>query len=402
MTPITMNDAIEIVVSHSPAVSRISKGLRHAFGRVAAEDIDARRDQPPFASSAMDGYAIIKPDAPSGWEDTFVAVGESQAGARFRGVLAKGEAVRIFTGAPVPEAATAVVLQENAIVADGGIRFEKDASTDKPHIRSQGHDFHQGDILITAGERLDAWRLALAAAAGRGSLLLAKRPRIAILTTGNELVPPGGEAGTDQIFESNSVALCSLVTQWGGKPRVHGIGPDDAEVLIGRIASIDADLIVTVGGASVGDYDLVKPALARLGFRALFEKVNVRPGKPTSFGRLQDDRLVLGLPGNPGACLTMAQLLLKPFIRAALGQARDSASCLPLGSAVPANGPREAYLRAQLACSPQGQTVVHPFADQDSAMIRNFAEADVLIKRPANALCADIGECVPVIPLERL
>ncbi len=402
MTPITISDAIEIVVSHAPAVSRISRSLRHAFGRVAAEDIEARRDQPPFASSAMDGYAIIKPDAPTGWEDSFVAVGESQAGARFRGVLAKGEAVRIFTGAPVPEAATAVVLQENAIVADGGIRFAKYASTDKPHIRSQGHDFRQGDILITAGERLDAWRLSLAAAAGRSSLLVAKRPKIAILTTGNELVSPGGEAGPDQIFESNSVALCSLVTQWGGKARFHGIGLDDAEGLIGRVASIDADLVVTVGGASVGDYDLVKPALSRLGFRALFDKVNVRPGKPSSFGRLQDGRLVLGLPGNPGSCLTIAQLLLKPFIRAALGQAPDATSCLPLGSRLPANGPREAYLRARLACSLQGSKVVYPFADQDSALIRSFAQADVLIKRPANALCADIGECVPVIPLERL
>jgi molybdopterin molybdotransferase len=172
--------------------------------------------------------------------------------------------------------------------------------------------------------------------------------------------------------------------------------------LVDRIASIEADLIVTVGGASVGDYDLVKPALHRLGFKPDFDKIHVRPGKPTSFGRLVDGRLVLGLPGNPGSCLVMAQLLLKPFIRAALGQIRESASFLQLGSRLPANGPREAYLRAQVTSDSCGKTIVNPLPDQDSALISTFAQADVLIRRSANAPCADAGEPVPVIELERL
>jgi molybdopterin molybdotransferase len=350
----------------------------------------------------MDGYAIIPPDDWSAEASVFTVIGESQAGARYGGTLAGGQAVRIFTGAPVPLGATAVVLQENVTRQGDQIVINRDGQRDKSHIRPAAQDYASGDTLLSTGERLDAWRLSLAASAGRARLKVARKPRIAIVCTGNELVPPGDPVREDEIFESNSIALVTLVNAWGAKPIFAGLGRDDLPALTARLAAIEADLIVTVGGASVGDYDLVKPALKSLGYIADFERVDLRPGRPTSFGTLPNGTPVLGLPGNPASALVCAQLFLKTFIDNALGRRPAPEMCLPLAADLAATGPREAFLRAKLVIDSLGRAALHPFSDQDSALIQIFAGAAALIRRPANAPAVAAGDWVQFIPLDRL
>jgi len=402
MKAVSVDEALGFVVGRAPSPVVRSRALSRCAGRVLAEAVRAVRDQPPFVSSAMDGYAIIRPETRADDTLTFTVVGESQAGAAYKGRLGAGEAVRIFTGAPVPETATAVVIQENVIREGDRIRLNSDDWKDKSHIRPAAQDFNRGDTILTAGQRLDAWRLSLAASAGQASLRVARKPRIAILCTGNELVPPGQLVRDDQIFESNSIALITLVRAWGGKALFHGLGRDDLAALTARLKEMRADLIVTVGGASVGDYDLVKPALKTLGYVPDFERIDLRPGRPTSFGVLPDGRPVLGLPGNPASALVCAQLFLKAFIEAALGRPPALPASLPLEGDLAANGPREAFLRAQIVTDAAGRSALRPFSDQDSALIQIFARSGALIRRPPGAPAAKAGDWLPFLPLERL
>jgi molybdopterin molybdotransferase len=393
-------EAVEIVRIGGLTLPGEAVRLGEALGRVLAVAVLATRDQPPFRSSAMDGYATRRSDLA---RETLAVIGESAAGARFETGVGEGQAVRIFTGAPVPDDCDTVVIQENTEKTEVGIRLLPDAAKARgDNIRPKGGDFRTGDMLLSMGERLDAWRLSLAAAAGCAELKVTTRPRIAVLCTGDELVLPGQTPGPDQIFESGSLALMALIEQWGGTGFYLGVQGDGEAAITEAVRHAEADLIVTVGGASVGDYDLVKPALKVLGLELEFETLNLRPGKPTAFGRLADGRRTLSLPGNPASAFVVAQLLLKPWIEASLGmEARSPFVKAVLSNDVGPAGPRETYMRARIETSDDGRSMVTPFLDQDSSLVTVFARANALLRLPANAEAQSAGTVVEVIPLNR-
>jgi molybdopterin molybdotransferase len=401
MRNLSIEDARARMLAHARPLGSQSVAIEQAHGRVLAEPVDAIRDQPPFDGSAMDGWAIRLADAAAA-EVRLDIVGESAAGHGHAGGVGPGQAVRIFTGAAIPAGADTVVIQENAQRLDGQVRLGP-IEGGPDNIRSRGGDFRAGDRLLDAGQRLDAWRLSLAAAAGRGTLSVARRPRIAVLCTGEELVRPPQAPGPWQIYESGSVALCALIEAWGGAPHRLAAARDEQDAVVDAVSDLEADLIVTVGGASVGDYDIVKPALGRLGLTMAVETVNIRPGKPTWFGTLADGRRVLGLPGNPASALVCAELFLKPLIRALLGadpepRFRPARLLEPLT----ANGPRVHLMRVLLGHADDGAVTVRPLADQDSSLVTVYAQADGLLRRPAGAPAADVGAVVEVLRLDRL
>ncbi|MFT4250910.1 MAG: molybdopterin molybdotransferase MoeA, partial [Caulobacter sp.] len=316
-----------------------SVALSDAIGRALAREIVADRHQPPFDASAMDGWAIRRADY--GVVQDFAIVGESAAGRAYPGVLEAGQAVRIFTGAPLPSGADLVLIQEEATRDGDVVRFAA-VEDPKANVRPAGGDFRAGDRLLEAGVRIDPWRLSLAAAAGRDRLEVARRPKVAILATGDELVAPGGAPAPDQIFESGSFSLAALITAWGGEAVKLAPAADSVDAIAEAVRDAAVDLVVTIGGASVGDYDLVKPAMARLGLSLRVQTIAVRPGKPTWFGTLADGRRVLGLPGNPASALVCAELFLRPLLAALAGA--DAAlpfTAARLAAPLPANGPRE-------------------------------------------------------------
>ncbi len=387
MPAVTVDEAIGCIVAAAPITGARQLSLARAHDRVLATEVVALRDHPPFHASAMDGYAVTS-DA-----TTLRVIGESRAGAAFTGRVNAGEAVRVFTGAPVPDGTIAVILQENITRHDDVITVV--ATDTKPHLRTTGQDFAAGEAVLKAGDRLDALRLALAAASGAGHVHVRKKPRILCLGTGDELVPPGHKPTGDQVFESVSFALLALARTWGAKAKWLGVHADNAGDLARTIGGGEADLIVTVGGASVGDYDVVRPALRSLGFEAAFDKVDMKPGRPASFGRLKDGTHVLCLPGNPGTALVCAHLFLRTFISAALAETIDlSPRFLPSATDLPANGGRETFLRGRREAGG-----VATLADQDAALIKSFARADVLIRRRAEAPAVAAGHPVEVIYL---
>ncbi|KSB91543.1 molybdenum cofactor biosynthesis protein MoeA [Caulobacter vibrioides] len=373
--------------------------LPRAVGRVLAQDVVADRHQPPFDASAMDGWAIRRADYDPA--RAFAVAGESAAGRAYPRTVQAGEAVRIFTGAPVPAGADLVVIQEEATRDGDRVTFAA-GEAPKSNIRPAGGDFRSGDRLLEAGVRIDPWRLSLAAAAGRADLSVARRPKVAILATGDELVAPGGAPAPDQIFESGSFSLAALIEAWGGQAVKLAPAADSVDAIAAAVADAAVDLVVTVGGASVGDYDLVKPAMQRLGLDLRVQTIAVRPGKPTWFGFLEDGRRVLGLPGNPASALVCAELFLRPLLAALSGA--DPA--LPFGVArlaasLPGNGPREHWMRAARAIDAEGRVTVTPFPDQDSSLVGVFARADALVMRPAGAAPAQAGDLVVTLPLAR-
>lgn len=390
---LTVEDARARMLGAAVRTAVHSLPLSEADGLTLAEDIHAVRDQPPFDASAMDGWAVIG-DPEEG--QALDIVGESAAGRGYDGVLQAGQAVRIFTGAAVPAGATRVIIQEDTERDGNVVRIARPPSPGR-NIRAAGGDFRAGTLLLGAGTRLDPWRLSLAAAAGRDRLTVSEPPRIAILATGEELVSPGGHPGPFQIFESGSAGLVPMIARWGGL--AHRLSParDDEDAIAAAVAGADAELIVTVGGASVGDYDLVKPALKRLGLELRVETINVRPGKPTWFGILGDGRRVLGLPGNPASAFVCAELFLKPLIAAMSGGAAGPLmEPAILAEDLPAAGPREHWMRAILG--PDG---VRALPDQDSSLVTVFAAADALLRRRANAPAARAGEVVEILRLNR-
>ncbi len=368
--------------------------LGDADGRVLAEAIAAIRDQPPFDASAMDGWAVKRADV--GHETRLAIVGESAAGRGYDPIMRTGQAVRIFTGAPVPAGADLVIIQENAQHEGDLVRLGP-AGEGGTNIRPRGGDFRAGATLLDAGVRLDPWRLSLAAAAGRAEVRVAGRPRVAVLATGEELAAPGSDAGPFQIYESGGAGLLPMIRRWGGLSTRLAPAGDTLEAIVAAVRDIDAEVIVTVGGASVGDYDLVKPAMATLGLELDVESVNVRPGKPTWFGRLGDGRLVLGLPGNPASAFVCAELFLKPLILALQGDVRPHRmETARLAVDQPANGPREHWMRASI-----GSDGLTPFPDQDSSLVTVFAAADALVRRLPAAPAAAAGEIVDILRLDR-
>jgi molybdopterin molybdotransferase len=369
--------------------------LDDCAGRVLAEPVIAARDQPPFDASAMDGWAV------RGEGPRLRIAGESAAGHGYRSPLGVGEAVRIFTGAPVPAGAERVVIQEEA-ERDGEALTIAAAAGAPRFIRPRGGDFRQGAMLLEPGQRLDPWRMALAAAAGRATLAVSVRPTVVLLATGEEIVLPGAEPGPDQIFESAGPALATLARRWGASPRALKVEGDHEDAIAAAVAGSGGDLVVTVGGASVGDHDLVKPALARLGLALEVETVRLRPGKPTWFGTLADGRRVLGLPGNPASALVCAELFLKPLLMAMQGA--DPSLTLArarLAAPLPAAGPREHWARARLAWDEAGLAAT-PMTDQDSSLVTIFAQAGGLIRQAAGSDAQPAGAMVNVLMLDRL
>lgn len=370
-----------------------SVALAEADGRVLAQPVIAHRDQPPFDASAMDGWAVHRADLTA--EASLKIVGESAAGHGYVQPLRPGEAVRIFTGAPVPAGADLVVIQEEATREGDTVRLGP--AGQPTHIRPRGGDFQAGETLLAAGLKLDPWRLSLAAAAGQAALSLARRPRIVLLATGEELAQPGEVPGAFQIYESGGVGLAAMIRRWGGEAHRLAATGDNIQAIAEAVREVEADLIVTVGGASVGDHDLVKPALETLGLELAVGTVNIRPGKPTWFGALGDRRLVLGLPGNPASAFVCAELFLKSLVLAMQG-ADPEPRLEPVRLAQPlsANGPREHWARARLG--PDGASA---FADQDSSLVTVFAQAAALLRRAAKAPAAAAGDLVEILRLDR-
>jgi molybdopterin molybdotransferase len=397
------------LISVDEALARILDGVAptepeivpilDAAGRVLAEDVAAKLAQPPFTASAMDGYAVSSSDL-TAIPARLKVVGTSAAGRGHRDRLAAREAVRIFTGAPLPEGADTVVIQENT-ERDGDDVIVREPAKPMANVRARGSDFAEGQIRLHTGRILDAHALTLAAAMGHNTLSVRRKPAIAILATGDELVPPGTLPGPDQIVSSNPVGLAAIVTKAGGMPRLLGIAKDAEADIQAKIAEAEgADVLVTIGGASVGDHDLVAPALTARGMALDFWKVAIRPGKPLLYGRLKKSR-VLGLPGNPFSALICARVFLVPLIRALLGATgqgvrRETAR---LARDLEANGPRLHLMRAKLGLTEDGMLSVSPMPSQDSSLLSALAAADCLIIRaPATAAAAAGSE----VEIERL
>jgi len=373
--------------------------LPDALDRVLANDLRARHDQPPAAVSAMDGYAVraADTDPPGRW---LAVASEARAGGSAARPLGPGEAARIFTGAPLPAGADAVAIQENAETRDGRVRFSR-ASRPGEFVRPAGLDFRAGELLLSAGSVLDPRRIGMAAAAGHAWLPVRRRPRVAILATGDELVWPGEPVVPGRVAASNSVALAALVRRLGGEPLDLGIAPDTAGGLaaaLDRLAAVD--LLVTSGGASVGEYDLVRSTLGGRGLALDFWKVAMRPGKPLIFGRFGEVP-VLGVPGNPVSALVCGIVFVRAMLLAMLGLAPDlPVEPLPVARSVPANDERFDHLRARFL-ERDGRRLVDPAERQDSSMLATLARADALILRPPFAPPVDAGADVPCVPLER-
>jgi molybdopterin molybdotransferase len=377
-------------------------GLEHATGRTLAEPLAARRTQPPKAVSAMDGYAVQSSDIAQ-LPANLKLIGESTAGHGFPGSIGPRETVRIFTGAPVPEGCNAILVQEHAR-ADGGFVEALETVASGRHIRAKGIDFSAGEVLLAKGRRLGAADVALAAAMNFANVKVTKRPLVAILSAGDELVPPGGDFGEDQIAATNSYAIAALAESAGGEARDLGIAKDNLgtiEKLISAACASGADLLVTLGGASVGDYDLVRPALARLGMELNFWKVAMRPGKPVVHGRLRD-MLILGLPGNPAAAFVAGVVLLMPLVRALSGDPGahlDQSEAAILGKDLRGNDVRHDFMRATLQPSGQGLPRATPFDEQDSSLLRILAQSQCLVVRDPHAKPAAAGDPCRIIRL---
>jgi len=378
--------------------------LAQAAGRVLAADIVAARTQPPFPASAMDGYAVRSAEA-AVVGATLRVIGSSAAGHGFSGGIGPGEAVRIFTGAPVPEGADAILIQEDA-QAEGAVVRVVEPVEPKRFIRRAGLDFTAGETLLNAGLTLDARRLALAAAAGHPHLPVRRRPRVAILATGDELVEPGATPAWDQIVASNGLALGALAAEAGADIIDLGIAADNHGALedaFRRAREARADLLLTLGGASVGDHDLVQAALAREGLKLGFWRVALRPGKPLMHGRL-GDMLVIGLPGNPVSSIVCGLLFVVPAIRALQGDpgaGDDRSEPATLGRDLDANDGRADYMRARLAVEPGRLPVANPEQRQDSSMLAVLGQAEALLIRAPHEPAARAGDPCRIIRLDR-
>ena len=395
-----VDEAIARLLSGAEPGAAETVPLAEAAGRVLAEPIRALRTQPPFPASAMDGYAVRTADV-ANVPARLTVTGMAAAGKLFPGSVGKGEAVRIFTGAPVPEGADTIAIQENVRKLDGNAIEVLATVAANRHIRAVGLDFATGDTLLETGRVLDAAALSLAASANHPSLPVVAKPLVAIIATGDELLPPGSEPGPDQIIASNAYGVAAIASEAGARVLDLGIAPDRTEAisaLVRQALDARADVIVTLGGASVGDHDLVHSALTSLGMQLDFWKIAMRPGKPLMFGRLGAARCI-GLPGNPVASLVCAHLFIKPLL-AKLGRRphEDDTVDAVLGAPMAANDLRQDYVRCGIARTANG-LVATPFAIQDSSMLRLLADSGGLVVRAPFAPAAKAGDPCRVLLL---
>ena len=394
---LSVSDALSRVLEGAKPLPAENAALNDAYGRVLAADVAALRTQPPQDLSAMDGYAV-RASSVATVPATLKVIGEVAAGHPFEGSVGDGEAARIFTGGVVPPGADTIVIQENT-QRDGDKVVVATGSARGRHIRRAGLDFKEGAVLLVKGQRLSDRDLMLAAAMNHPSIPVHRRPRVAVLGTGDELVPPGTTPGPGEIVYSNGYALMALARAEGAEVIDLGIVPDQIEATAAAIRKArhaGADVLLTSGGASVGDYDLVQKGLAAEGLALSFWKVALRPGRPMMHGRLGDMQ-VLGLPGNPVSAFVCAVLFLVPLIRQLAGRSdvRPKTESAVLGQDLPENDERADYMRATLAPGADGTPVATPVPVQDSSMMAALANADCLvIREPFAAAVKAGGQCV--------
>ena len=394
MPTVTVDEALARLKAAVDLTDAHPMTLNYAAGRVLARPVTASRNQPPAAVSAMDGYAV------SSAARLLKLMGESRAGAMHRDAISGDQAVRVFTGAIVPQGTIAVVPQENATPENGWLTVH--SSPTKSHLRLAGEDFRKADVLLPAGARLDALNLALAASAGAAEVWVRKCPKVAIIASGAELVRSGASLRDDQAYEAALAPLSRLVTLWGGDVTGTYMAGDDPRSLASTIADAGADVVVTVGGASVGDYDFVHPALEEVGVTYVFDGVAMRPGRPTLFAKSKDGASLLGLPGNPGTALMVAHLFLKPYLAACHGSRTPNGTPVPCFDALPANilG-QDLFLRATFRDDDRKGRGVVISRDQDASLISRLARADGVIRRPAGTASCEPGEIVPFHAFDR-
>ncbi|RUU10307.1 molybdopterin molybdenumtransferase MoeA [Mesorhizobium sp. M7A.T.Ca.TU.009.01.3.2] len=400
MALVPIAEALERLLDGAAALAGESVPLFEAVDRVLAEPVVALRTQPPFNASAMDGYAARAADVTS-VPSRLSVIGMAPAGRGFDGTVGQTQAVRIFTGAPLPEGADTIVIQENVRDLGGGEIEVTEPTAQWRNIRRIGLDFSTGDMLLEKGRLLDPAALSLVASANHPRVSVVKRPLVAIIATGDELLPPGSDLGPDQIISSNAYGVAATAHSVGARALDLGIAADRKEAiaeLVQKAVAAGADVIVTLGGASVGDHDLIHDVLTGEGMTLGFWMIAMRPGKPLMFGRLGDIRCI-GLPGNPVASLVCSQLFLKPLL-ARLGGRNHRQDIRParLGAAMPANDLRQDYVRAVVR-EDDGVLVATPFGIQDSSMLRMLADANGLIVRAPFAPAAAAGEACGVLML---
>lgn len=400
MALLPVDQALERILEGLQPLPSEQLPLADAPYRVLAGAAIARLNQPPFDASAMDGYAVRSDDIAT-VPATLSVIGTSAAGHGFSGKIAAGEAVRIFTGAPVPQGADTILIQENTEKLEDGRITALQSEVAGRHIRRARLDFKEGDIVLEQGRVLDAAALALAAAAGNATVSVIRRPLIAILSIGDELVSPDETPGADQIIASNNFGIAAIAVQDSADVLDLGIIPDDREAIalaLQKARSAQADIIITLGGASVGEHDYTREVLLAEGMELSFWKIAMRPGKPLIFGRFGNIS-VLGLPGNPVSNLVCAHLFLRPLV-ARLGGRIHAPDLRPaeLGEAMRKNDSRRDYVRASVAFGPRG-LVATPFSVQDSSMLSVLAAANALIIRPPDAPAAVAGDRCQVLML---
>ncbi len=397
-------DARALIVSRLTALPVETVSLDAALGRVLATDMTAKVSHPPADVSAMDGYAVRFEDAGTA-PVTLRLVGEAAAGHPWSGDVKAGEAVRIFTGAHVPKGATSIVIQEDATLGTGEVTLNEAAIRGR-HIRPMGQDFRTGDVVLKAPRRLSARDIGLLAAMNHAAVPVRRKPRVGVISTGDEIVMPGADVGPGQLVSANGPGLCAFVTAHGGEAIHLGIAPDDTAALRQMVETAgDVDMLLTSGGVSVGDHDLVKRVLGDMGLDLAFHRIAMRPGKPLLFGAVRTAKgatPIMGLPGNPVSAMICAILFLGPALDALEGLPGVLPATLParLVGTLKANDTREDYLRATLGRASDGMLTVTPYPVQDSAMVAALANADALLVRAAFAPAAYAGDLVEVLLLD--
>lgn len=402
MSLTSVEQALQSLTKNTKQTSIETIPLERGFNRVLAQDLTAKLTQPPFHSSAMDGYAIRFADVQTA-PTQLTIIGQSAAGHGFKGHVQQGQAVRIFTGAPVPEGTDTVVIQEDTQKNENTVTILETPTKGKgANIRPAGQDFHTGQTGLSKGKQLTARDLTLAASMNYPELPVYKSPTVAILATGDELVLPGMSPKPDQIISSVSYGLQAMISSFGGTPIDLGIAQDNLESLQNNISKAQtADILITIGGASVGDHDLVQQALKNAGMELNFWKIAMRPGKPLMSGSLENTQ-VLGLPGNPVSALICARIFLVPIIQKMLGKDITNENSLKatLTENLPANGPRQHYMRANITQQPDGTYQASRISSQDSSLQYAFTQANGLIICQPNTEALAKGESVPFIFLD--